>query len=58
MTNIDAGVWAGTGLSHPYIFSNGANVSHYSDQVYTGPQNASACVRDITTNSNDYCYTQ
>jgi hypothetical protein len=34
VTNIDTGVWAGSGLYNPYIFSNAAHVSHYSDQVW------------------------
>lgn len=57
VTRLSDGVWAGTGLFNPYIFSGARGVSHYSDQVYI-PGNAAACVRDITTNSNDFCFQQ
>lgn len=58
VTNISTGVWAGTGLSHSYMFMNQAGVSHFSDQVYTGPAPAAACVEDMTTNSPDECVSQ
>ncbi len=57
VTRLSDGVWAGSGLYNPYIFSNAKGVAHYSDQVYS-PGPAAACVRDITTNSNDGCYQQ
>lgn len=57
VTRLSDGVWAGTGLSNPYTFSNGKGVIHYGDQVYV-PGNAAACVRDVTTNSSDFCFRQ
>lgn len=59
VTNINTGVWAGTGLYHSYQFSNSAGVSRFSDQVYApDPEPASACVEDMTTGSPDYCISQ
>jgi hypothetical protein len=55
--NLDTGVWAGTGLYNWYYWVNQAHISHYSDQVYTGPQPAAACVWDLTTEGY-YCYEQ
>lgn len=57
VTNLDTGVWAGSGLYNSYVFSNSRGVSHYSDQVYS-PGPAAACVEDETTNSPDECYNQ
>jgi len=51
------GEWAGTGRENPYIFSGGKGIAHFSDQMYC-PGSAAACVRDITTNSNDFCFQQ
>jgi hypothetical protein len=57
VTSLSNGVWAGTGLYTPYIFSDANGVPNYSDQVYS-PGPAAACVRDITTNSADICFNQ
>ena len=57
VTNLDSGVWAGTGLYHAYTFSNSAGVPNYSDQVYS-PGPAAACVLDVTTGAPDVCYSQ
>ncbi len=56
VTRLSDGVWAGSGLNNPYVFS-GKGVAHFSDQVYI-PGNAAACVRDITTSSSDFCFQQ
>jgi hypothetical protein len=48
VTNETTGVWAGTGLFNPFIFSNGSGVAHFSDQVFTGNDPASVCLDDLT----------
>lgn len=57
VTRLSDGEWAGTGRENPYIFSGGKGIAHFSDQMYC-PGSAAACVRDITTNSNDFCFQQ
>ncbi len=51
------GVWAGTGLDNADTFANKKGISQYSDQVYI-PGNAEACVADVTTDSNFFCFQQ
>ncbi|MEV4254097.1 DUF2690 domain-containing protein [Spirillospora sp. NPDC049652] len=56
VTRRSDGAWAGYGMYVTYKFS-GAGVPNYSDQIYS-PGSASACVRDITTNSQNFCLNQ
>jgi Protein of unknown function (DUF2690) len=58
VTRLGDGVWAGSGLNVPYQFAQQAGVAQYSDQVYANSGPAAACVRDVTTNSQDFCYRQ
>lgn len=48
VTNQTTGVWAGDGLYKDHIFTGRSGVAEYSDQVWAGPDPASACVDDLT----------